>query len=57
MVQGLSFVEEDVQNCCAALKLDLSNMARRGYEPLWRRQSPEEKMAWQKLQQDSVSCS
>lgn len=52
MVQGLSFVEEEVKHCCAALQGELCRMAESGYTPLWVKLTAAQRFAWQKLQQD-----
>jgi len=52
MVQGLSFVEEEVKHCCAALQGELCRMAESGYTPLWVKLTAAQKFAWQKLQQE-----
>eukprot|EP00435_Cladocopium_sp_Y103_P060751 s631_g22.t1 len=52
MVQGLSVVEQEVKHCSVALRADLCKLAESGYKPLWRKMTPQEKLEWQKLQQE-----
>ena len=49
MVQGLSFVTEEVKHCKAALASELKLLAERGYGPLLKKRSEQQYADWQRV--------